>query len=197
MRVVPVLAILVAMLIMAACGGPGDAPPPDDSGTSTSTLRPRITPAPSVTSTITQLNPASGKTTLDVSREEFYQRLVDSAMGWLPLNKHTEDWYSTMLPNSDIPVDLFGPSDNLQATEMWFRPRIQADLILTTVDILIAATIPHRQEQANDWFDYALGRMVQTGDHEQVAQIGGVYLTMIYVPDLDKVFFSVDVEPQS
>ena len=123
------IAIGITVLLIGGCGvsaSPTATQPP--TATSTTTARSTIpwTPLP------VSPTPMS----LGVSRQEVYQALLNLNIGFLPLNKHTNEWYSTMLPNGDISFDIFGSSSRVEAVEMWFgldAPVGQTASITTTV----------------------------------------------------------------
>ena len=100
--------------------------------------------SPAPTSTPTPSTPTHVPS-LGVTCAQVYQSLVASSVSWVPhgrLNRHTEDWHSTMTPNGAIMVDLFGPCTGLEAVEIWFRQTAPLDQVIITRDIVVAAAAP-------------------------------------------------------
>ena len=136
---------------------------------------------------------------LGVTCAQVYQSLVASSVSWVPqgrLNRHTEDWHSTMTPNGAIMVDLFGPCTGLEAVEIWFRQTAPLDQVIITRDIVVAAAAPNHAAKVGAWFDDALERMVETGDLVQRERLSQIYLTMAYLERSNQFAYTMDVQPQ-
>ena len=183
------IAIGITVLLIGGCGvsaSPTATQPP--TATSTTTARSTIpwTPLP--------ISPTP--MSLGVSRQEVYQALLNLNIGFLPLNKHTNEWHSTMLPNGDITIEIFGPANRVEAVELWFRGSAPTHAVLRSTETLIETVIPKQQEQGTEWFLNAMELMGEQGTEKLQARLGDMYLTLQLVPSLKSVFFSIDSEQQ-
>ena len=126
-----------------------------------------------------------------------FSSLLDSLnIGLLPLNRHADDWVSTMLPNVDISIDIFGPSSRVETVELWFRRSVPTGTAQLLVEALASTIIPEQQAQSKQWFSDSLELMERTGEQKQQTSVGEMYLTLQWVASLNQYFFSIDVEKQ-
>ena len=130
---------------------------------------------------------------LGVSRQEVYQALLNLNIGFLPLNKHTNEWYSTMLPNGDFSFDIFGSSSRVEAVEMWFRLDAPVGQTARSMRALYAVTMPERQAEVEAWVERTLATLSPEGKARDQTEINGVYATLQLVPRLRQVFLSIDI----
>ena len=180
------IAIGITVLLIGGCGvsaSPTATQPP--TATSTTTARSTIpwTPLP------VSPTPMS----LGVSRQEVYQALLNLNIGFLPLNKHTNEWYSTMLPNGDFSFDIFGSSSRVEAVEMWFRLDAPIGQTARSMRALYAVTMPERQAEVEGWVERTLATLSPEGKARDQTEINGVYATLQLVPRLRQVFLSIDI----
>ena len=175
MRVVLVFVALITLGLVAACGGES---PPTPTPTPTMIAVPTSTVAPAA------------------SRQEVYQALDSLGIGLLPLNRHTDDYVSTMLPNADITIDIFGPADRVEAVELWFRRSVPMGTAQALVEALASTIIPGQQVQSTLWFRNSLNSIEPTVEQKQQTYVEGMYLTLQFAPNLNQYFFSIDIEKQ-
>ena len=171
MRVVLAFVALITLGLVAACGG--ESPP-----TPTMIAVPTSAVAPAA------------------SRQEVYRALDSLSIGLLPLNRHTDDYVSTMLPNADITIDIFGPADRVEAVELSFRRSVPMGTAQLLVEALASTIIPEQQAQGKQWFSDSLELMERTGEQKQQTSVGEMYLTLQRVANLNQYFFSIDVEKE-
>ena len=150
MRVVLLFIVLITLGLVVACG---EAEP-------TPTATPTVIAAPTPTVATVQFAPTA-------TRQEVYRALDSLNIGLLPLNRHTDDWVSTMLPNADITIDIFGPADRVEAVELWFRRSLPARTVQLLVESLVATIIPGQQVQSTLWFRNSLNSMEPTVEQKQ------------------------------
>ena len=182
------IAIGITVLLIGGCGisaSPTATQPP----TATSTTTARSTIPASATPIPASPTPMS----LGVSRQEIYQALLNLNIGFLPLNKHTNEWYSTMLPNGDISFDIFGSSSRVDAVEMWFRLDAPVGQTARSMRALYAVTMPERQAEVEAWVERTLATLSPEGKVRDQTEINGVYATLQLVPRLRQVFLSIDI----
>ena len=129
------------------------------------------------------------------SRQEVYEALDSLNLGLLPLDRQgMDDWWSTRLPNGGITsIDIFGHADRVEAVEMWFTPRVHPTALLV-VEALVTTIVPEQEAQSMSWFGDSLESIEQTGEQKQQTSAGAMYLTLQWVPNLNKYFFSIDEE---
>ena len=175
MRVVLAVVALITLGLVAACGGES---PPTPTSTPTMIAVPTSTVAPAA------------------SRQEVYQALDSLSIGLLPLNRHTDDYVSTMLPNADITIDIFGPADRVEAVELWFRRSVPTGTAQLLVEALASTIIPGQQMQSTLWFRNSLNSMEPTVEQKQQTYVEGMYLTLQFAPNLNQYCFSIDIEKQ-
>ena len=192
---------LGVLILTVACSSSSPAPtstPTPSTPIATPTLAPAATPTLAPTSTPTLSTPTHVPS-LGVTCAQVYQSLVASSVSWVPqgrLNRHTEDWHSTMTPNGAIMVDLFGPCTGLEAVEILFWQTAPPDQIIITRDIVVVAAMPDHAAEVGAWFDDALDRMGETGDLVQRERLSLIYLTMAYAERWKWFVFTMDVQPQ-
>ena len=133
---------------------------------------------------------------LGVSRQEVYQELHNLNIGLLPLNKHTNEWHSTMLPNSDISFDIFGSSSRVEAVEMWYRLDAPVGQTARAMRALYAVTMPEHQAEVEAWVNRMLVTLSPEGKVRDQTEINGVYVTLQLVPKLRQAFLSIDIAKQ-
>ena len=156
-------------------------------------VRPRLPRAPTPTRVPTPTSADFG-----LSRAEVYRSLRDLNIGLLPLNRHTNELFSTMLPNGDIMVDIFGPSDGVNAIETMFR---LVPAVADPIDIDRVVTVMLQVALGGNWRDGERWVVKETGnlslDRKKIqTAMDGVYLTLYLIPRMNSVVFSVDTERQ-
>lgn len=134
---------------------------------------------------------------LRVSRQGIYKGLDELNVGFLPLNTHSDEWVSTMLPNGDVSVDIYGPTDQVEAVELWFRIEMEPLHPATgAIETILKALTPNEWIDGLNWFVASVGSLDKTGKDKVQATLGQWYLTVQYVPTLRQIFFSIDAELQ-
>ena len=109
-----------------------------------------------------------------------------------------------MLPDGAMSVDIFGLPQDVVGVELWFRVSVSPEDIISTVGALLQASVPGHIEEGMEWFSE---NMTQIGAEQMVAEQAGTernierrgelpsaYLTLISVPEINQVFFSIDAE---
>ncbi len=145
----------------------------------------------------TASNPAPPRPHLGVSREEIYLALDLVDVGFMPLNRHTDDWVNTRLPNGDIWVDIFGPQSTVQAVEIWVRYSASLDDALSALGAVIreTVTLEHREAVYQFFRSGLAARMSDTYPSKGGQTIGREYhVWMEAIPDKQQVFMSIDAE---
>ena len=143
------LSLLLALFLVVACGDPNTTMDP----TGTPPVRRsvpsrRSTPTRQQIYSDTTMDPTGTPPTAtsgDPSRQErstptrqqIYEALDSLQIGFLPLNRHTDEFYSTMLPNGEISVDIFGLSETLEAVELWFSVDVPAEKSYSAIEALV------------------------------------------------------------
>ena len=180
------LSLLLALFFVVACGGSNTAT--DPTGVPSATMIPTDTPPESVSS-----DPSRQELSTP-TRQQVYGAIDSLQMGFLPLSQHTDEFYSTMLPNGEISVDMFGQAAALEAVELWFSVDAPAENSYRVIEALVGTFVPDRQEEGFQWVLDSVG-VIAEGDIEKVqTSIGGMYLTLQLVPNLRSFFLSLDTE---
>ncbi len=175
-RILAILAIAILMTGAVACEA-----------------KPYVPPTPAYTAAPTPL-----ATTGDfgVSRQDAFSSFKQLSIGLMPLNKHTNDWYSTKTRTGDITVDIFGPSEGVNAIEATFR--LQAST-LAIIDPLVRKMLQiamgSQWREGETWVVSKIDDLNLTQKKLQTKK-GKAWLTLYYLPSTESVMFSVDVERQ-
>ena len=127
-------AFMVLLVIIGACTEPSE----ESSTESPATIFP--TPSPTAVITATALDKHFG-----VGRQEVYKRFKNLNIGLLPLNRHTDEWYSTSLPDVGIMIDIFGPSSGVQTIEAIFKISPAVAAKMDHVDVVNGGETMYRQ----------------------------------------------------
>ena len=125
-----------------------------------------------------------------------YKRFKNLNIGLLPLNRHTDEWYSTSLPDVGIMIDIFGPSSGVQAIEAIFKisPALAAKMD-HVVGVMLQIALGDDWQDGERWIVRSLGQL--SAEHKQAqVKMGRAYLTLNFIPDLEWVLLSVDTEQQ-
>ena len=145
-----------------------------------------LTPRPTLTPT-----PTARPTPPGVSRQQVGRAIQSLDTGFLPLNRHTDDFYSMMLPNGDVVIDIFGTANHVEAVEATYR-LTAADAGSLVTGAVLQLMLPEGQWDAGwDWLDRAFGDLSASQTKVQT-RIGNKYLTLYFIPRLSSVMFSID-----
>ena len=152
--------------------------------------------APAMTSVAQSPVASPAKTSVSrVSHEGLYKALDELDAGFLPLNTHTDEWVSTMLPNGDVTIDIFGPADQVEAVELWFRIDMEPLRPASgAMEVLFKTMSPEAWADGVNWFIGNVGSLDSTGEDNIQTTLGQWYLTLQFLPKLRQVFFSIDLE---
>ncbi len=183
------LLISVALLIGllgAGCGDNGDFTPKSTS----------LTPAPPMATGVSSstIGPTTVLSDFGVGCQQVYRLFKGSGIDLLPLSEHTSEWYSTMTPNADIMIDIFGPSDAVNAIETTFRLNAAtASMIDLVTTEMLQVALGHAWGTGEVWI---INEMENLSDSRPKIQtrMSDVYLTLYWRPSSKSVMFTVDVE---
>ena len=142
------------------------------------------------------MHPAILPTTADsVSLAKVHNAFKALDVGFLGLNRHTDEWYSITRSNGDITVDMYGPPHNIQAIETDFRFSASYDAAMV-MGTALELMLPADQEQRGwDWLENTTVSL--SGDKVKVQEkIGRMYLTVWVIPERASMLFSVDTVQQ-
>ena len=147
-----------------------------------------LTPRPTLVPTPT---PIARPTPPGVSRQQVGRAIQSLDIGFLPLNRHTDDFYSMMLPNGDVIIDIFGTANHVEAVEATYR-LTAADAGALVTGAVLQLMLPEGQWDAGwDWLDRAFDDLSASRTKVQT-RIGDKYLTLYFIPRLASVMFSID-----
>ena len=132
-----------------------------------------------------------------ISRQQAYDRFKALNIGLLPLDRHTNEMYSTRLPDAGIVIDIFGTSTSVEAIESTFRltPEVAAKMDIVVWEMLEIAL-------GDDWgggYRWVLTSMqedLSEANVKEQTRMNGVYLTLYFIPSIESVMFTVDTERQ-
>ena len=193
-RCLPVLIALITGVVIA-CELPESTPTPAPTPRYSTAGRQafeRATPTPwSQEYTPT---PIAIPRSLDVSRQEVYSAFDDLDIGLLPLNTHGDEWVSTMLPNGDISIDIFGIPRRTQAIELWFRipgSGQMGDVAQAALQIMS----PEEWRDGLRWMGDRIDYLNPTGQRKERSTLGDLRLALQYSAKTNRVFFSIDRGP--
>ena len=163
--------------------GSDSTPPPSE---------PTTAPVASTTTTMST-DPVGSVPVLPISPQELKDSLAS-----LNVELHfaqSDGWITAAAPHSDVTIDMFTQGNTLEAVEFWFRSSpYDSDIATVCVLTLFSLLSPGGWQEVSDWFNASLGVLDLSGNRIEEANRGGLYLYMQYVPDLSKVFLSM--EPQ-
>ena len=157
------------------------------------------TPTPTLTTTATpggRVLPTPRPNHFGISRDQVYRKFQDLNIGLIPLDRHTNDWYSTRLRDGSIDIDILGPSSGVQAIESAFRlsPEVLAKMD-PVVNTMLQIAMGDNWQDGVEWITEALERL--SASHKKVQdKMGRIYLTLYLIPSIQSVMFSVDMERQ-
>ena len=182
-RIVLGLVTLIAIFLYSCTSGSSLATPTSAPVVETT---PRATPTPT---------PAPADQ-FGINRQQVYEAFTNLNIGLLPLNRHTDEWVSTMLPNGNIMIDIIGPSDGIQAIETTFRLTAETAVLIDFVaETMLQIVLGNDWRNGQEWVVPEMEKLSQDRPKIQT-RMGGIYLTLYYIPRIESVMFSVDTEMQ-
>ena len=157
---------------------------------------PAVHPTPTVTAPLSSPTKTPSRNDFGVARQQVHMELQNLNLGFMPLNKHQDDWYSTMLPNVNIVVDIFGPGHGVKAIETTFRLNLETLSVIDPVmEVMFLTALGEDWEDGLKWVVAGLERLGP--DNKKLQQkVGSAYLTLYFLESTESVMFSVDMERQ-
>ena len=127
--------------------------------------------------------------------KQFHKMLEEEGLGFLPLNKHSNDHYSTMLHNGDIFMELFGAKNRVKAVETTIRlnPEVQFKSYIV-MRIMLLVALGEYSKPGEKWAFEEMKNLVARGKIQ--TKMRGAYLTLYSIPKIKAFMFSVDIEKQ-
>ena len=154
--------------------------PPRPTARPTATLVPR-TPAPIITG---------------ISRQQAYDRFEALNIGLLPLERHTDEWYSTAIRGAAILIDIFGTRTRVEAIESIFRLPEGAAKMDTVVGAMLEIALGDDWGGGYQWVLRSIEEDLSEANVPAQTRMNGVYLTLYFISSIDSVMFTVDTERQ-
>ena len=203
--IVTILAIL-AIFALAGCSTTSPTatmtPSPTTFPTATPTAKPTATPiatpenlapGPTVEPTAT-LVPAPIIT--GISRQQAYDRLKALNIGLFPLDRHTNEMYSTATRGAGLVIDIFGTSTRVEAIESTFiLPEVAAKMD-PVVGVMLEIALGDDWGGGYQWVLRSIENDLSETNVKVQTRMNGVYLTLYFIKSIDAVMFTVDTERQ-
>ncbi len=127
------------------------------------------------------------------SHQAIYNEPNALNIGLLPLNRHTDNFYSTRQPNGAISIDTFGPAHQLDAVELTYRVKdaIAEDVVRSLI-ALMESMVPDQVQEALKWVSKEIEGLGPENKKIQT-RVGTMYLTLYHLPP-NSVVVSIDRE---
>ena len=169
---------------------------PDGPLAPTPTLVPRPTPRPTARPTATLVPRTPAPIIIGISRQQAYDRFEALNIGLLPLDRHTDEWYSTAIRGAGIVIDIFGTRTRVEAIESIFRVPEGAAKMDTVVGAMLEIALGDDWGGGYQWVLRSIEEDLSEANVKAQTRMNGVYLTLYFISSIDSVMFTVDTERQ-
>ena len=198
--IVAILAIF-AMTALAGCSTSTPTatltPSPTAKPTATPTATPEsLAPRPTARPTATLVPRTPAPIITGISRQQAYDRFEALNIGLLPLDRHTDEWYSTAIRGAGILIDIFGTRTRVEAIESTFRVPEGAAKMDTVVGAMLEIALGDDWGGGYQWVLRSIEEDLSEANVKAQTRMNGVYLTLYFISSIDSVMFTVDTERQ-
>ena len=173
------------------------APRPTARPTATPTATPEsLAPRPTARPTATLVPRTPAPIITGISRQQAYDRFEALNIGLLPLERHTDEWYSTAIRGAAILIDIFGTRTRVEAIESIFRLPEGAAKMDTVVGAMLEIALGDDWGGGYQWVLRSIEEDLSEANVPAQTRMNGVYLTLYFISSIDSVMFTVDTERQ-
>ena len=173
------------------------APRPTARPTATPTATPEsLAPRPTARPTATLVPRTPAPIITGISRQQAYDRFEALNIGLLPLDRHTDEWYSTAIRGAAIVIDIFGTRTRVEAIESIFRLPEAAAKMDPVLGAMLEIALGDDWGGGYLWVLRSIEEDLSETNVKAQTRMNGVYLTLYFISSIDAVMFTVDTERQ-